>query len=617
MDSSARQLHAEHEESKISTNNSGSASDLYSDDEDDDILVDMPGKKKDAGMSLLDFLRDSAVEPPPEEERRLSNGGGKGKRVEVTSKNLIEEDSETTSVTSGMNQWDRPQVTLKRRDSIFNVGTPRGTPVAASSLGSQMSNMDIPGVRWTDIYCPTESDNAPGGNPCEDLALKRHSMYQDLVERMKTADGGLAVQDYKSFRKVTPDVFFASDLVSWIQNYSKFPTRELALNLAQQLYQNGYLFPISFVALGDEQIMCRFQTPLWWPTQPKVPTDQDYALFLIKKGLTKKTKTTLLPYEQENMRALKELLGKDWAKIEVKAAEQNKKQKSSAISKLSKDKRLSRDRKIYESQEQAFWYYHRPPFDMGQRNLADPRIHVRHHSPLYPNLAIPPMRKIGQEEADMALSECIRSLKMQMDSPIPKISQISTEVLEQMQENWKYVKDPLVRSKDWEHVSPDEEDDYRTDNQWCWQPDETRAKKLGTSFVVLTKAPVWKEHCDALLRSNIGIAQFHRFLSKEYSDENLNFYHDAWVVRAAGAELLNTHIRRVFDTYFSAATDHEINADDRDRKKIQKAMDSNEYSREMFDDAKKAIYNLMAKDSFPRFLRDGTFKQFLQSHDAL
>ncbi|CAG9817050.1 unnamed protein product [Phaedon cochleariae] len=127
-----------------------------------------------------------------------------------------------------------------------------------------------------------------------------------------------------------------------------------ALNIANQLCQYGYFFPISDsknLVVKDDSSLYRFQNPYYWPWQNRSPDNVEYAIYLAKRTLRNKQRHGLEEYELESLSNLKKNLANKWDFIMIQAEEQVKASKG-----LKKADKL-----VADSQERAYWRVHRPP----------------------------------------------------------------------------------------------------------------------------------------------------------------------------------------------------------------------------------------------------------------
>ncbi|NWU94619.1 RGS21 protein, partial [Upupa epops] len=120
----------------------------------------------------------------------------------------------------------------------------------------------------------------------------------------------------------------------------------------------------------------------------------------------------------------------------------------------------------------------------------------------------------------------------------------------------------------------------------------------------------WSESVDTLLASKDGLAAFRTFLKSEFSEENVEF----WLAcedykKTKSSTEIAAKARKIYSDFIQADAPKEINIDFHTKNHISQNI--SEPTLTCFDDAQKLIYSLMAKDSFPRFLRSEAYKELL------
>uniref|UniRef100_A0A8D2ISE4 Regulator of G protein signaling 21 n=1 Tax=Varanus komodoensis TaxID=61221 RepID=A0A8D2ISE4_VARKO len=113
-----------------------------------------------------------------------------------------------------------------------------------------------------------------------------------------------------------------------------------------------------------------------------------------------------------------------------------------------------------------------------------------------------------------------------------------------------------------------------------------------------------------LLVSPDGLDAFRAFLKSEFSEENIEF----WLAcedfkKTKSAAKIVSKAQRIYSDFIQADAPKEINIDFNTRDRITQTV--SEPTLQCFDDAQRLIYSLMAKDSFPRFLRSQVYKDLV------
>ncbi|KAM3624467.1 uncharacterized protein V6R79_023938 [Siganus canaliculatus] len=114
---------------------------------------------------------------------------------------------------------------------------------------------------------------------------------------------------------------------------------------------------------------------------------------------------------------------------------------------------------------------------------------------------------------------------------------------------------------------------------------------------------------DTLLNTKSGLQAFRGFLQSEFSEENLQFWLACEDYKGSPSK---TKASSICSQFINADAPQEVNLDAETREALLSVVDS--LCADMFDMAQQRIYTLMAKDSFPRFLRStyclGAIKAF-------
>lgn len=106
------------------------------------------------------------------------------------------------------------------------------------------------------------------------------------------------------------------------------------------------------------------------------------------------------------------------------------------------------------------------------------------------------------------------------------------------------------------------------------------------------------QNLDALLNSKTGQQAFREFLRSEFSEENLQFWLACEDYRVSPSK---TKASCIYSQFINPDAPQEVNLDAETREALLSVIDS--LCADTFNKAQKMIYSLMAKDSFPRFLR--------------
>ncbi|KAM3864581.1 regulator of G-protein signaling 5 [Diretmus argenteus] len=106
---------------------------------------------------------------------------------------------------------------------------------------------------------------------------------------------------------------------------------------------------------------------------------------------------------------------------------------------------------------------------------------------------------------------------------------------------------------------------------------------------------------ESLLNSKSGLQAFRLFLCSEFSEENLEFWLACEDYRDSPVWLQRAKASSIYNQFINHDAPQEINLDAETHEALLSVMDS--LSVDTFNKAQQSIYNLMAEDCFPRFLR--------------
>ncbi|XP_068448646.1 regulator of G-protein signaling 5 [Clinocottus analis] len=106
---------------------------------------------------------------------------------------------------------------------------------------------------------------------------------------------------------------------------------------------------------------------------------------------------------------------------------------------------------------------------------------------------------------------------------------------------------------------------------------------------------------ETLLNNKGGRQAFREFLRSEFSEENLEFWLACEDYRVTSLNLQKTKSSSIYSQFINPDAPQEVNLDAETRDALLSVTGSP--CADTFSNAQQRIYNLMAKDSFPRFLR--------------
>ena len=179
--------------------------------------------------------------------------------------------------------------------------------------------------------------------------------------------------------------------------------------------------------------------------------------------------------------------------------------------------------------------------------------------------------------------------------------------------------DPFIEV-DLNHVNP-----WVVDDTTYWEKEKCAdlfpsifGQSIDSTFrIVLTAHDIrlWNNSLHDLLRDSIGVGYFTVFLKKELSEENLAFYLACQALDLASSrDQFNIMVKAVFAQFIVDESPQAINIDSTLRHAILKNFTGDaKISYHVFDDSQRHIFNLMAKDTYPRFLQSEAMKEIIKN----
>jgi len=148
--------------------------------------------------------------------------------------------------------------------------------------------------------------------------------------------------------------------------------------------------------------------------------------------------------------------------------------------------------------------------------------------------------------------------------------------------------------------------------------DSKRSKKLSSSDSLdmkprlnLEEVIEWGKSFKSLLSSKDGRKVFSEFLKKEFSQENILFYEAVEELTLIQDEdEIFDKTRTIYEDFISTLSPREVSLDSTIRDEIQEKMINPD--KEIFKNAKDHIYNLMLRDSYPRFRNSDIYRAALE-----
>ncbi|XP_045456164.1 regulator of G-protein signaling 7 [Melitaea cinxia] len=468
-----------------------------------------------------------------------------------------------------------------------------------------------------------------------------YKKMEAIIEKMQDETTGVPVRTVKSFMTKIPSVFTGSDLVSWLQKHLALDDNSEALHLAHLLAAHGYLFPIDdhCLTVRNDNTYYRFQTPYFWPSNQWEPENTDYAVYLCKRTMQNKARLELADYEAESLARLQKMFSRKWEFIFMQAEAQSKVDK----------KRDKLERKVLDSQERAFWDVHRPMPGCVNTTELDPkklsrinamkakRLRQCQELLLQHNLKNNPIVTItNAQESEEAIQKNSEKTEDSSVKENGETSQIKPQVvepeksieqqIEAARRQLTVLKARLERrnvrvSKVAEmFISYCEQymeyDAFLTPPEWPnpWISDTTELwdqEKQCKEPLPLRRVRRWSFGLRELLRDPPGREHFAKFLSKEFSGENLKFWLAVQELKALPIRRVSSRAKEIWKEFFASDAPSPVNIDAASRELTRAKVESGTADRYCFDQAQAHVYHLMKSDSYSRYLRSEMYKDYL------
>ena len=126
----------------------------------------------------------------------------------------------------------------------------------------------------------------------------------------------------------------------------------------------------------------------------------------------------------------------------------------------------------------------------------------------------------------------------------------------------------------------------------------------------------WSTKFDHLMRDEDGRQLFQIFLQQEHSEENLLFWNQVSALKAiTEPKAFASQVHEIYTTFLKPMAEREVNVAGGCRRKIEDDLHTveGEIPRDVYDSAQLQLYNLMHRQSYPRFLASDVFDSIVQS----
>ncbi|XP_009857681.2 regulator of G-protein signaling 7 [Ciona intestinalis] len=440
---------------------------------------------------------------------------------------------------------------------------------------------------------PPSQNTRPVAKDSPNMIL--YTKMEALLSKMQNDRTGVPIKTVKSLLTKIPDVFSGEDLVSWLVNHLNISDLDEAIHLGSLIAAHGYFFPIDdhVITLKNDGSFYRFQWDYYWPSKGWEPENTEYAVYLCKRTMQNKARLELADYEAENLARLQRTFSKSWEDIFARAELEAKRDR----------KRDKTTRKIDDSRERAFWDVHRPVPGCVNTTEVDIKKAYWYKDRIKKSLYNSSPRKVSgvdkqsspnpqmKSETIDSLNLTLSNLRRQLDRHCLKMSKVCESIISYSDQQNDY--DPLL--------TPIPSNPWISNEEQYWADEKSRE-------ITVRRATKWKFSFSELLADERGREQFRKFLEKEFSAENFNFWIACQNLKQQPFKKLKATVKKIHHDYLSDETPNPINIDSKIKDTTLRNMGSPD--RYCFEEAQEHIYHLMKSDSYARFLKSDQYKSF-------
>ncbi|VDM80014.1 unnamed protein product, partial [Strongylus vulgaris] len=147
-------------------------------------------------------------------------------------------------------------------------------------------------------------------------------------------------------------------------------------------------------------------------------------------------------------------------------------------------------------------------------------------------------------------------------------------------------------------------------------PTERRVKRWGLSVQELVKDPIGRQVRDTYQLFAICTTVLETFLESEFSSENIRFWIAIQDLKYSPNDQIDQKTERIYEEFLAPGAPAQVNVDSRTLDQtldcLQKATNAS-MRRHAFTHSEEHVFTLMAKDSYPRFVRSQIYKGVLSA----
>ncbi|XP_076360187.1 uncharacterized protein LOC143252237 [Tachypleus tridentatus] len=120
----------------------------------------------------------------------------------------------------------------------------------------------------------------------------------------------------------------------------------------------------------------------------------------------------------------------------------------------------------------------------------------------------------------------------------------------------------------------------------------------------------WAESFNELMASKYGSSLFKAFLSREFSEENIEFWLACEEFKKTRTNKLLSKARKIYSDFVAVQSPKEVNLDSTTRMAIMNSLSNPDHH--SFDQAQRKVQGLMERDAYLRFLQSEFYLELLQ-----
>ncbi|KAI9327631.1 hypothetical protein DFJ73DRAFT_863121, partial [Zopfochytrium polystomum] len=141
--------------------------------------------------------------------------------------------------------------------------------------------------------------------PLSRMAMKKIRKMERVVARMRSTKNGIKVRERSHAMRPIIDAFKGSQLIEWLMANCGLFEKEEAIRFAQQLLDYGYIISADYFTEFNESQILIFQSQYLWCSHPWNISKRDYLLYLAKRyDNSYNPRAPLTPREDTRRRSL-------------------------------------------------------------------------------------------------------------------------------------------------------------------------------------------------------------------------------------------------------------------------------------------------------------------------